>query len=206
MSNEVDNNEAPEGQESEAVLQKSLQEVLSILTPLSADGRNRILTTVATFFGSNVGTSRPTGPTASSSPSVSSTAFSEDRSLSPKEFMLEKLPQSDVERMVCLAYYLTHYRDTPYFKTIDLSKLSTEAAQRKFSNAAAAARNAAAYHYLAPAPAKGKKQLSAAGEMFVQELPDRAAAKAAMASVKPRKPRSPRKKSSNKKKVAEIDD
>ena len=56
--------------------------------------------------------------------------------MSPKEFLLEKQPRTDVERIACLAFYLTHYRDTPHFKTLELSKLNTEAAQQKFANAA----------------------------------------------------------------------
>jgi len=47
--------------------------------------------------------------------------------MSPKDFLLEKQPRTDVERIACLAYYLTHYRATPHFKTIDLSILNTEA-------------------------------------------------------------------------------
>jgi hypothetical protein len=109
--------------------------------------------------------------------------------MSPKEFLLEKQPRTDVERVACLAYYLTHYREMPHFKTLDLSKLNTEAAQPKFSNAANSTNNAVKRGYLVPAT-KGQRQLSAAGERFVQALPDRDAAKAAMTSARPK--RSPR--------------
>jgi len=61
---------------------------------------------------------------------------------------MEKQPRTDVERVACLAYYLTHYRNTPYFKTLDLGKLNTEAAQPKFSNAAYASNNALKMGYL----------------------------------------------------------
>ncbi len=106
--------------------------------------------------------------------------------MSPKEFVLQKQPRTDVERVACLAFYLTHYRNTPHFKTIDISKLNTEAAQSKLSNPAVAVDNATKTGYLAPA-IKGTKQLSAPGEVFVQALPDREAAKAAMERIKPRK-------------------
>jgi hypothetical protein len=105
--------------------------------------------------------------------------------------LLEKQPRTDVERIACLAYYLTHYRDTPHFANIDLAKLNTEAAQPKFSNTAYSANNALYQGYLAAA-AKGQKQLSAAGEQFVRALPDRDAAKTAMSLAKPRRP--PKKK------------
>ena len=56
--------------------------------------------------------------------------------ITPKEFILQKQPHTGVERVACLAYYLTHYRDISHFKTLDISKLNTEAAQPKFANAA----------------------------------------------------------------------
>ncbi len=99
---------------------------------------------------------------------------------------MEKQPQTDVERVACLAYYLTHYRDTPHFKTLDLGKLNTEAAQPKFSNSTYASNNALKMGYLAPAT-KGQRQLSAAGEQFVTALPDRDAARSAMAKARPRR-------------------
>lgn len=112
--------------------------------------------------------------------------FSEDRSISPKDFILEKQPQTDVERVACLAYYLTHYREVPHFKTIDISALNTEAAQPKFANAAYAVKNAIKSGYLVPA-VKGSQQISAPGEQFVQALPDREAAKATMIKARPKR-------------------
>ena len=109
--------------------------------------------------------------------------FTEDRTLSPKEFLFEKRPQTDVERIACLAYYLAHYRGTEHFKTLDLSKLNTEAAQIKFSNPAVAVGNAGKAGLLVPSQ-KGNQQLSAAGEMFVQALPDRVAAREKLADRK----------------------
>jgi hypothetical protein len=114
--------------------------------------------------------------------------FSEDRNISPKEFLMEKQPRTDVERVACLAYYLTHYLATPHFKTLDISKMNTEAAQPKFSNAAKAVDNATRTGYLVPAT-KGNKQLSATGEQFVQALPDRDAAKGVMSKMQRRRTR-----------------
>ena len=122
--------------------------------------------------------------------------FSKDRPISPKEFLLKKQPRTDVERVACLAYYLTHYRDQPFFKTLDISKLNTEAAQIKFSNPAKAVDNAAMLGYLAQAT-KGSKQISAPGELFVDALPDREAAQTAMASARPRRKNKKRIKADN---------
>src|SRR5579863_777343 len=110
-----------------------LPEVISSFKKVSPEGRRRLLTTVATFFGLD---QRPNTPSPASN--LSESGFSEDRSISPKEFLRQKQPRTDVERVACLAYYLTHYRDTPYFKTLDISQLNTEAAQIKFANAAKA--------------------------------------------------------------------
>jgi hypothetical protein len=169
-----------------------LEIVTSILAQLSRtepETRERILNTVATFYGVGIkATQSPsrTQPNAPAPSGSSAVSFSEDRSISPKQFMFEKQPRTDVEKVACLAYYLTHYRDTPHFKTLDISKLNTEAAQVKFSNATVAVDNASKNNYLVPAT-KGNKQLSALGEQFVQALPDRERAKAIMASARPRR-------------------
>jgi hypothetical protein len=62
--------------------------------------------------------------------------------------------------------------------------MNTEAAQTKLSNPAQAIINATKSGYLAQA-IKGMKQLSAAGEMFVEALPDRETADEAFANARP---------------------
>jgi len=170
---------------------RALTQILEILQHLGADARDRILQMVATFFSdSSPGILRRdklrSPEEGSPDNSFRVGPFSEDRSISPKQFVLEKQPKTDVERVACLAYYLTHYRDTPHFKTLDISKLNTDAAQVKFSNAAVAVDNATKLGYLASA-IKGSKQISALGEQFVLALPDREKAKAAMAHARPRR-------------------
>jgi hypothetical protein len=164
----------------------ALTQTLDILRKLDPDGRKRVIYTVATFFQISTSVYRHHEEVADSSKSASSAAFSEDRSLSPKEFLLEKEPKTDVEKVACLAFYLTHYRGIPHFKTIDISKLNTEAAQIKFSNAAVAVNNASLQNYLTGA-GKGAKQLSAFGERFVLALPDREAARVVMSQARQRR-------------------
>lgn len=163
----------------------ALGKIIESLKVLSPEDRKRILQTVATFYqiGSVGSEAKPANKSLPTQGAVES--FSEDTVMSPKEFLLEKQPRTDVERIACLAFYLTHYRSTPHFKTLDLSKLNTEAAHPKFSNAAVATNNALKLGYLAPGT-KGQKQLSAAAEQFVRSLPDREAAKASMSMVRPR--------------------
>lgn len=171
----------------------ALQEVIAALQRVpSIEARQRIFDAAATFLELRLGIAgsgspQPTAPTAEKGGGHSSyPSFSADISLSPKEFLLEKQPRTDVERIATLAYYLTHYRDTPHFKTLDISKLNTEAAQPKFSNAANSANNAVKQGYLVPST-KGQRQLSAAGERFVAALPDREEAKKAMSLSAPRR-------------------
>lgn len=165
--------------------------VSAIKSVTGEDAQVRVVKSALTFLGwADTFSKRISGETQRSSdqPANSATAsqFSEDRNISAKEFILSKKPMTDIERVACLAYYLTHYRDTPHFKTLDISKLNTDAAQIKLSNAAAAVENAAATGLLVAA-GKGNKQLSAVGELYVQSLPDRDAAKAAIAHVRPKR-------------------
>jgi hypothetical protein len=170
-----------------------LGQIISSMKKLDADARKRVYQTIGTFF--QLDDSQPRAATSSdartlsdyrTAPSPSNeSSFSADRAPKPKHFLSEKQPRTDVERVACLAFYLTHYRDMPEFTTLDISKLNTEAAQRKLSNATAAVNNASQYGYLVPA-GKGTKQISAAGERYVQALPDYDAAKEAMTSARPR--------------------
>lgn len=168
----------------------SVMEALRSIT--NDDARERILKAAASFFKVPLVTSSFDHTAADISSHraqvPSPTSFFSERTISPKEFIRDKQPKTDVERVACLAYYLTHYRETPHFKTIDISKLNTEAAQPKLSNAAVAVDNATKSHYLVPA-AKGTKQISASGELFVQALPDRDMARSEMQKFRPKRKR-----------------
>jgi hypothetical protein len=173
-----------------------LGQIISSLKRLTPDARDRIYQTIGTFF--QLGASPSTTPSqpVDSKPSdlengsrhtrSTQSTFSGDRTPSPKQFLNEKQPRTDVERVACLAFYLTHYRDTREFTTLDISKMNTEAAQRKFTNATVAVNNASQYGYLAAA-GRGTKQISAVGERYVQVLPDYDAAKAVLSSARPRR-------------------
>lgn len=168
---------------------EALTTILSVLKDLDSDSQRRTIQAVITFLDipwpSN---QKEITPKNHQSPDVTKNevSFSENRSISPKEFIRDKAPRTDIERIACLAYYLTHYRDMPHFKTIDLSSLNTEAAQPKLSNTTYAVDNAAKAGILVQA-IKGAKQLSSAGEYFVQALPDRDAAKATLSNMRPKR-------------------
>jgi hypothetical protein len=181
--------EMPQSGETSPADFEALRDVIAALQTVGREAQARILTAAATFLNLESVRSRSSSSVLTAAPSTSPThqyPFSADTSMSPKDFFLEKRPHTDVERVACLAYYLTHYRDMPHFKTIDLSKLNTEAAQPKFANAANAAANSVKTGYLV-ASAKGQRQISAAGEQFVQALPDRDAAREVMAAIRRRR-------------------
>src|ERR1035441_10104364 len=113
----------------------------------------------------------------------------------PKEFISHKNPQSVVERIVCLAFYLTHHRETSMFGSREIEALNTDAACSSI-NRTRDLDNASRSGYLVPAPDR-KKQISAKGEDLVKALPDREAVKVALSkysSQKRRKPSSSTKK------------
>lgn len=166
---------------------KAWNEIARALRTLKTDARHRVLKSIVTLFEVDISEHQPSPTRGIDVPgSHTPLAFSEERAMSAKDFLREKKPITDVDRIACLAYYLTHYLNTPHFKTFDLSKLNTEAAQIKFSNAAYAVDNATKTGLLVPA-SKGNKQISAMGEAYVQALPDRAAARAVMEEYRPRK-------------------
>ena len=124
---------------------ETLTTILSLLKDMDTDSQRRTIQAVITFLDIPW-TSNQKDLTSksyeSSVPPKNDVSFSENRSISPKDFIREKSPRTDIERIACLAYYLTHYREIPHFKTIDLSSLNTEAAQPKLSNTTYAVDNA----------------------------------------------------------------
>lgn len=166
---------------------EAVRKIIDTMLAFDAETRARIMLTVSTFFGIDAQATSPSSTVRTDSqPNVPSFAGRKD--LSPKDFLFQKKPKTDVERVACLAYYLTHFRAIAYFKTTDISKLNTEAAQIKFSNASSAVGNATQSGFLVQAQ-RGTKQISAPGERFVDLLPDHPAAKKVMAEMRPKRVR-----------------
>ncbi len=181
---------AEQGQINDQSIYTVVDKVIQDLLPFDPYSRLRVYRTVGTFFGFEDSYPKVVKDADSGVPANVSREprFSSKEELTPKEFLLQKHPNTNVERVSCLAYYLAHYRDIQQFKTIDISKLNTEAAQTKLSNASYAVHDAVRAGYLAAAT-KGMKQLSAQGEQYVEALPDRGAAKEAKPQMKSRRSR-----------------
>ena len=160
-----------------------VDKIIQNLLPLDPYSRLRVYRTIGTFFGFEASfpkvdqkVDNRTSANISREP-----IFSSPEEPTPKEFLLQKQPKTDVERVACLAYYLARYRKIEAFKTIDISKLNTEAAQTKLTNASNTVNDAVKAGFLAAAN-KDMRRLSAQGEQYVEALPDRDAAK----TVKPK--------------------
>ena len=171
----------------------SLKRIVDCLRPMDEEGKLRLLKMAITFLrlDASFGGLRSSAPQQNDSPSGFSqpaTSFATRTEMSPKQFLNEKQPANDIERVACLGYFLTHFRSMPEFKTLDISKLNTEAAQPKFSNPSVPVENATQRSFLV-ATSGGNKQLGAVGEQFVQALPDRDVAKSVLERVRVRRPR-----------------
>lgn len=170
----------------EQLLYDAFQQLADVMLPLKQELRERAHAMLGPFLGittpnADVVVSDAPRPAGHRSPPPIQIASREPPS--PKDFLFQKQPNTDVERVACLAYYLTHYRSTKHFKTTDISKLNTEAAHRKFANVATSIGNATRTGFLTSV-SRGMKQLATEGERYVDELPDRAAAKAAFGNKK----------------------
>lgn len=148
------------------------------IEPLTEDAKLRTLTWLMERYGrdmlSEMRSSSAVGQPAGSL-GVGPRITTAQAEVTPKRFVQEKLPQTDVERIAVLAYYLASNRGVQHFKTSDLTALNTEAAQRRFSNAADAASNAMKSSGFLADAGKGMRQLTVKGEEAVEALPDREA-------------------------------
>jgi hypothetical protein len=158
----------------------AMQKALEALGGLSTDEQARVISWLSMKLGlggapvvpPKVGAQAPQGarqPTGA------------DEIPTAKAFFVAKRPQSDVERIACLAYYLTHYMNTVEFKTKQLSELNKkEAAQPNFSNAGRSVDHATAQNQFLTKSGAGKKRLTSRGEALVDALPGRAKVKEAL--------------------------
>jgi hypothetical protein len=88
-----------------------------------------------------------------------------------KDFVKAKSPKNDMQRVACLAYYLTHQKGISTFKSKDIDEQHEAAGGISFKVAQAVANATNVSKYFAAA-GQGKKRLTTLGEDVVDALPD----------------------------------
>ena len=175
-----------------------IQTCLNALEPLEEERRSFALQMILSRLGSSIAPAGANGMAGRPAGGAVAHSAANVGTMTSKEFLRTKKPTTDVERITVLAYYLTHNRSTPHFKTQDLTALNTEAGGDKFSNAAFTAANAVKQNGYLTAAGKGKRQITPRGEDVVTALPDREAVAAVLAEQPKRKGRGRRSKSKQK--------
>lgn len=177
---------------------KAIQTALEVLEPLNEAQRNFAVTMILTRLGItaaslsvNTGGGGGGGSGDGGGGGGGGGGSQGDiKKLTPKDFLRSKRTTTDLERFICLAFYLANVRDVQHFKTRDITALNTEAAGAKFSNAATTANNAVNQSGFLSHAGGGKKPLTTLGEDVVKALPDREAVGQAIAAApKKRKPK-----------------
>jgi hypothetical protein len=176
---------------------KALGIVLAALKDLEPTQRSWVIASVVSNLGISAPLLAPASTAAAGTVGAQSVALpgAPGSNAHAKAFLRAKNPKSDVLRVACLAYYLTNFKETPAFKTKDITDMNRDAAGTSLSNPSQTVGNAYNQnHYLAPA-GKGAKQITAFGEAVVDALPnmeDVAAVEADRPHRKKRKSRKPK--------------
>jgi len=156
---------------------EALGTVLNALAKLEPSAQHWVLSTAAGRLNvsgpaASIGTPSVTNPTGIVKPMATNL-----EQLPPKEFMRQKAPKSDVDRVACLAFYLTNARQMSSYSSREITAMNTEAAGPKF-NVSRAVDNATKQSGYLTSAGKGKKQITSYGEDVVSALPDYEAVKA----------------------------
>ncbi len=149
---------------------EALNNVIFALEGLDATHQSWVLETAASRFGINMRGFLKSQPNIQFQGVVKSPDL-RDSEISPKDFLKAKDPKNDIQRAACLAFYLTYYRETPHFKSRDLSLLNMEAAGPRVNMSRAVNNAMNQNRYLAVAGG-GRKQITTLGEEIVNALPD----------------------------------
>jgi hypothetical protein len=162
----------------------AMQTSLAALKVLDPEERQRAMTWLASALevelqpGDNEPAVRDSDSHGASGPASSGSGSGAP---DPKTFLADKAPNTDVERIACLAYYLSKYRGQRAFKTGELTDLNVEAAGRAIGNPSRAADNASRASGFLASAGSGQRQITRVGEEVVEALPDREKAKAIQA-------------------------
>lgn len=162
---------------------EAIQTALEVLEPLSDTQRQFAVAMILSRLGMqtspngnvmNVGGFGAGATAGSASGAVAaSTRGGESTAPDVREFLRQKNPLTDLERYLCLAYYLTRHMNMQTFKSKDIVELNGKAGGHDFSNAAVTAGNATQHSKLLSKAGAGKKRITIRGEQLVDALPER---------------------------------
>jgi hypothetical protein len=104
----------------------------------------------------------------------------EEGEIDIKSFISEKNPQGEVQRAVCLGFYLEKFRKQKDYINKEIEEANAEAKQFKFSNVTVPLKNAVRSGYMLivankEAGRSTARQLTSVGERVVEALPDQKA-------------------------------
>ncbi|MDB5905150.1 MAG: polyketide synthase, partial [Betaproteobacteria bacterium] len=159
----------------------ALHSVVAILRRLEPEAQRRVLASAEAFL--DVPPHRTAMADVHPDPTLrrrtGESSSSGDVALSANTFLDRKRPVSDVDRVACLAYYLTHYEKKAEFRIADLIAINDKAGQNAFYNVRSAIANAVTDGYLIVG-ISGTKRISATGDAYVDLLPNVQAARDAL--------------------------
>jgi len=167
---------------------KAIEVIVKELQKLEEQDRQGVISFALDQLGmkSIQGSTVPLGGAGqSATPGNSSTGINN----SMADFVKNKKPQNEYQRVAVIAYYLEHKDRKKEFKNIEMSKANTEnARQPKISNITDVVSKARdRYKFLTKGMGKATHQLSTHGADIVEALPDEAKVKTLIAEGKSRK-------------------
>ncbi|WP_456686969.1 hypothetical protein, partial [Bradyrhizobium sp. P5_C11_2] len=112
--------------------------------------------------------------------------------LNPKQFIAQKKPKTQYERIACLGYFLHAARQVTEFGAEEIKAINKEAAQQPILNLPTILGDTSSKYGYLSAAGGGNKQMTVRGDAVVEALPDREAVKAAIAEHRTSKKRKKR--------------
>ena len=177
----------------------AFQAVIAALNPLEREARRRVLMSAATMLREEDAvrgihaTRVATGNGNTALPSKRTVPFSENLTMPVSEFLVEKQPRTGTETLVCLAFYLVHYKSQEQFGIGHLRFLGSQVSDAVASFPLGDVNKARRLGYLKVSLGRESLELAPLGERLVLALPDRnAVAVVTGASVNEDRPKRPR--------------
>jgi hypothetical protein len=169
----------------------ALTTVIEALATLPKEQQQWVMQTAASRFALAVSPAALPLPIVPS-PVAPTSPTAENLGQTVKAFIKAKSPKNDMQRVACLAYYLTHHKGISTFKSKDIDEQHEAAGGVNFKLAQAVANATNVSKYFA-ASGQGKKRLTTLGEDVVEALPDSEKVKGLEKAGRP-KPRVKRKR------------